>query len=162
MLMNVGFFACFIPLVVLGVFIAFGFVTDMEMPRRRERSLPLLIISITTCIGSYLMGARLAGTPIGNMILGEGLLLFIAGGVSLFWKISLHAIGAGGLLAYVVVTGIMMHIDFSLAAAWAFIVSGLAAWARLYEDAHTPGQMLSGFILGFAVMFVVLRVLMLA
>lgn len=156
MMINVGLYACLNPLVTLGIFIALGKVSDMEMPKRSERSLPLLVISIITLIGVYIMGGALTWTPIGHMIIGESIILLFAAVVSMWWKISLHTLGVGAMLSYVVILGLMFRADFGSAAAWTLLLSGLAAWARLYEKAHTPSQLLVGYVMGMSIMTIVM------
>ncbi len=74
--------------------------------------------------------------------------------VTLFWKISAHAVGTGGLL------GFLFGIVYSFAAMELLyptlacvLATGLLLSARLYLNAHTPAEVGAGFLLGLAVCF---------
>jgi membrane-associated phospholipid phosphatase len=75
-------------------------------------------------------------------------------GVTFFWKISAHMTGISGFLAIISVT-IMKFSDFGLLYYFLGIIllTGVLASSRLYLNAHTPLEVLGGFLLGFAVCF---------
>ena len=155
-LLTIGLGACIVPLIVIGVFIALGKVANFEMKDREERTAPLLAASIFTTLSSWFVMRDVIPSPLLFMVLCMNFLLISAALISMWWKISLHTIGAGAGLAFVVLMGVMSGRSFSLPAGIAFAVSGLSAWARLYVDAHTPRQLLAGFLLGVAMMSLVL------
>jgi membrane-associated phospholipid phosphatase len=74
--------------------------------------------------------------------------------ITLFWKISAHAVGTGGLL------GFLFGIVYSFAATELLyptlvcvLATGLLLSARLYLNAHTPVEVGAGFLLGLTVCF---------
>lgn len=156
---SVCFFACLVPLVVIGVFIAVGLVSDIEMPTRKERVWPMassaLVIGLALLF--YLRGLP---RPIVGMLMGEMLLLTLAACLSVFWKVSLHAMGIGGMLSFVSVVGMAYAQDFTWAAAVCFIAAAVTAWTRLYARAHTPAQLIAGYICGAVVMGIVMNFVM--
>lgn len=152
---GVCLFECIVPLAVIGVFIALGEVSGIDMPTRSERFRPLLFSSVTIAFSVYAL-RQFYPIPIIGMVIGEAAALFIAALCSRFWKISLHAIGAGAFLAYIAVTGTAFGQDFSPFAALAFVAAGVTAWARSYEQAHSPAQLLAGYVTGLAVMGLVM------
>lgn len=158
-LVLVGVFACLIPLMAIGVFILSGRVSDLEMPTARERVEPLLCSALVIG-GSLIFLISRVPRPVAGMLCGESIALFFAAFCSFFWKISLHAIGSGAFLSFVSVLGICYHQDFSFIAAIAFVAAGLTGWTRLYEEAHTPLQLFAGYMLGVAVMGIVMNFIM--
>jgi membrane-associated phospholipid phosphatase len=82
-------------------------------------------------------------------MLGASINLAIALVVSIWWKISLHMIGIGGLvgLFFALSTRIYFEITTYLIAAVA--IAGIVAWARLRLNTHNPPQVYVGFILGW-------------
>ena len=75
---------------------------------------------------------------------------------SKFWKISLHLIGIGGVLgvflALQIIKGGLLNLIVAL-----ILVSGILAFARLKEKAHSPAQVYAGFLLGvFSEFFIVI------
>lgn len=68
--------------------------------------------------------------------------------VTRFWKISLHAIGVGGLLAFTTVLWWFFDaIDISILAG-IFLMAGITGTARLYLGVHTKYQVWMGYLVG--------------
>lgn len=147
----VGIFGSLLPLLIIGAFMLVGLVSDISMPTRSERILPLLATALSMCCAAGYVWSLLP-TPILGVVLGEGLVLFAAAVWSFFWKVSLHAMGAGGLLAVIWVVGAAYGQDCTLGAAAAFVWAGVTAWTRLHERAHSPLQLLAGYVAGFTIM----------
>ncbi len=156
----VCFFACLVPLVIIGVLIALGKVSGIEMSSRSERCLPLSL-SAFAIVCSLAALNSLIPACISGMVAGEAAVLFVAAVLSFFWKVSLHAIGVGALLAFISVSGVAFHQDFSPLAAAAFVAAGVTAWTRLHEEAHTPAQLLVGYAIGFVFMGAIMNVALL-
>lgn len=156
----VGIFACANPLMVIGAFILMGKVSELEMPSRAERVWPLMASGLAIGLSLLALNVHNTPRPLLGMILGESLALFLAGLCSLRWKVSLHTIGSGALLAYVSVAGMAYHLDFAPWAAAAFVCAGLTAWARHHAKAHTWRQLLGGYALGLAVMGATMNMVM--
>lgn len=79
-------------------------------------------------------------------------MFFLALLITPFWKISLHSLGMGALISFVVILGVSCMQDFTIAACISVALTGLVCWARLYLEAHTPMQLLVGFVVGAATM----------
>lgn len=160
MLGIVGIFGSLLPLIIIGSFILFGLVSDVSMPTRSERVLPLLATALSMgCAAGYVWS--LLPTPVLGVIVGEAAVLFMAAVWSLFWKVSLHAMGAGGLLAVIWSVGAAYSQDCALGAAVAFVWAGVTAWTRLHEKAHNPWQLLAGYVSGFLIMGAAMYLLLL-
>ena len=156
----VGLYACINPLVVIGLFLWAGKVSDLQMPTRKERVWPLICTATVIGLSLFLLTPNNTPRPLFAMVIGEGLLLMAAGICSIFWKISLHSAGSGALLAFVSVTGMAYNLDFATWAAAAFIAAFVTAWTRLYQKAHTPRQLIAGYALGIIVMGLTLNHIM--
>ena len=72
------------------------------------------------------------------------------------WKISAHTIGIGGLTGAVLGMMYRLQLDFQLAFITLLFCSGIVAFARLKLKAHSPAQVYTGFIMGFAVEFLLM------
>lgn len=158
----VGIIGSLMPLIVIGGFIMFGYVSGVEMPTRSERVLPFmataLVLGCVTSLGQAYLPGQLPES-LNAVLFGESVALFVAAVCSMRWKISLHAMGAGALLAAVASIGTAYGQDFTPIAAGAFVWAGIMVWARLHEKAHTPWQLLAGYVAGFAVMGLVMYLL---
>lgn len=74
-------------------------------------------------------------------ILSSGFIIaLVAGGISFFWKISLHMIGASSTVSYLT----MLVGPLALAA---LPIIPVLAWARLVLKRHTPWQLFAGTLL---------------
>lgn len=159
-LLYIGLYACANPLVVIGLFVWWGKVSSLQMPTRSERIWPLICTAAVMGLSLFLLTPNNTPRPLVGMVLGESLLLLAAGLCSIFWKISLHAAGSGAFLSYISVTGMAYNIDFAMMAGVAFIFAFVTAWTRLYQKAHTPRQLITGYALGIVTMGLTLNSIM--
>jgi membrane-associated phospholipid phosphatase len=87
------------------------------------------------------------------MGVGSAISIFIIVFINLKWKISAHTAGIGGL------AGAIFGVSYRLAInpLWFLVVilsiSALVAISRIGLRAHTPGQTLAGFVVGFLTVF---------
>jgi len=127
-----------------------GKITSLEMETIEERRLPFMYTAI-----SYILGFILIQREIGQS-LNPFLMLVLVGAqfnivltlvISHFWKISIHMIGIGGLVG---VSMLMMKLNMQWDNIFYLIlfIAGLLAYARLKLEAHTPVQVLAGFVVG--------------
>ena len=140
-------FTLLLPL--LGVFLLkkLKIVSSIYMENQKERKWPLLI-----AISSYYLLFRMfeflyIHPIIIKLVLGAILILFLAVIISNFWKISLHMLGIGGVfgafLAFQYLFGGKLFLIILL-----LLCSGLVAYARINENAHTLKQVYLGFLVG--------------
>ena len=82
-------------------------------------------------------------------ILASTVTIAVATIITFFWKISLHTVGIGGLLAVVIVwTRMMPQVVLPLIPI-VVICAGLVGFARLQLQAHTQSQIYVGYLVGF-------------
>ena len=147
-------FTLLLPL--LGVFLLkkLKIVSSIYMENQKERKWPLLI-----AISSYYLLFRMfeflyIHPIIINLVLGAILILFLAVIISNFWKISLHMLGIGGVfgafLAFQFLFGGKLFLIILL-----LLCSGLVAYARINENAHTLKQVYLGFLVGTCAEFLI-------
>ena len=86
-------------------------------------------------------------------MIGASLALLITILINFRWKISMHMIGAGGILGLFYAFGRYFHFPSLQAVLFISVVSGLIAAARLYRGAHSPAQLYVGFGVGFLLEF---------
>ena len=147
-------FTLLLPL--LGVFLLkkLKIVSSIYMENQKERKWPLLI-----AISSYYLLFRMfeflhIHPIIIKLVLGAMLILFLAVIISNFWKISLHMLGIGGVL------GAFLALQYLFSGNLFLIIllllcSGLVAYARINENAHTLKQVYLGFLVGTCAEFLI-------
>ena len=140
------------PLLVILIFYKFGFIKSLQMESRRERILPLFTVSIFFYATYYLLKQESYYALFNIFMLGATLLTILSVLINYFTKISIHMLALGGLFGTLAGFSISynqqyMYILYLLAA-----VAGLTGFARLKLNAHTPGQVYGGYLLGTGLM----------
>lgn len=142
-------FADGVPLTYIALGRRFGWVTSPDLPRREERAPIIAVNLIGNLLGFFLL--RALNAPI---LLSTLLLVYVALGVTMmtissFWKISLHAGGAGGFAAF---------LTWTFGPVWAltFLALPLIGWARVYRKRHNWSQVWAGGAAGAVVTLIVL------
>jgi len=143
-----------LPLSFIPVLNYLKIVNNIEMEKTSERVFPLLLTSIFFFLTYYLL-RRFPIPLINSFILASTLCVFINFLINLKWKVSSHLIGVGGFTGLVSVVSIRIHSDVFLYLILAIAISGLAGFARLRLDKHTPAQVYTGFLLGYCTMLAI-------
>jgi hypothetical protein len=65
-----------------------------------------------------------------------------------YFKISMHAIGVGGGLAFMILLGIISTVPIGLPISIATIITGAVLTARFIVSDHQPGDIYSGLFIG--------------
>jgi membrane-associated phospholipid phosphatase len=143
--------SCLLPLSLVPLMLQFKLIENLRMETRKERIIPVFSTGLFYILGFYLL--RQLGLPafIYQFVFGSLIALFAALAITLFWKISLHLVGIGGVTGAVVALSLIMGLGITPVLVALFWVAGITASARLYLGAHTPLQTLAGFLLGFII-----------
>jgi membrane-associated phospholipid phosphatase len=142
-----------IPGLLILLMVKGGGASDLELTDKRERAVPYLICITAnmTCL-FYLFKMQMPFWLL-SMFSGVCLSLFIALLINFAWKISVHAIGIGGLLGAVMGVALIQMTN----PCWLFIsillASGAVCTSRIILKKHTPMQTYTGFGLGFICTF---------
>ena len=134
------------------VFIVFarmlGYVSDLRMRGRRERIFALVVAGVCAAAFDHILGSWHAPSIMRMFVIATAAIMIMAALLAFFSRISLHAIGWGGLVALVSYMS-MLHPGLSLLLAIVVLLAGLVGTARIYLDEHKPWQVYVGFIVGF-------------
>lgn len=139
-----------LPLVVAGVYALF-FIRKENVNESNHRS---LLLSFVLIIYSVSLFNSAIPSYFYIYVVSCTVALFFAAIVTYFWKISLHAIGSGGLVGALVGACIIIPTPYVRVAVLQFIpfavvLAGIIGTARLYLQAHTSLQVYAGYLLGF-------------
>ena len=161
------FFSTFIiPLISVLLMKALKLIPSLDLKNSEDRIGPFIVTGVFYLSTFYLV-YRIPEMPVAfkACFLGAVIGLFIAFFINLFSKISLHAIGMGGLLGMVMITmqrtqlsyflintGIFGVVEVSLFGLLmaTILVCGIVGSARLILDAHEPKDLYGGFLVGLA------------
>lgn len=144
-----------LPAVPILLMIKRGDVKDLFISRREERTLPYIFTFIAYICWVIFMW-RMLHFPVFIVLMGFGsaLSIFIIVIINLKWKISAHLAGMGGLWGAIIGVCYRTGINPVWLFALVLFISALVAFSRLELKAHTPGQTLAGFAVGFSMVFI--------
>lgn len=139
---------------MLGIYLLhlIGYVRDLHMTDRRDRVMPMVLTTAVYLAISWMFFQKGASYIVAIVMGAISIALLFTTLISLVWKISAHAVGAGGVLGCVLMVSYVFSASYLLYPVLGLtVVLGLLLSARLYLNAHTPAQIWAGFALGFAV-----------
>lgn len=135
------FFASILPIISSYLWILRNNL-EVDMPRREDRIYPLLMVIIFYVVGVIVLFAT-GAPPLTSALmvcyLNNTLIVLL---FSLFWKISIHAMGISGPATALIYLFGWPGLLFSL-------LVPLVVWSRLHLKRHTPSQLIIGTILGY-------------
>ncbi|HEY84872.1 MAG TPA: hypothetical protein G4N96_07155 [Chloroflexi bacterium] len=132
------------PIACIVYLVKTGQLTDIHMPKRKERLKPLLFTFGWLIISIIALAIFKAPSSL-ILLTGVALLqVLVLGLITTLWKISFHS---SAIMSAATVT-VLFHSQ------WAFIalpLVPLVGWARIKLRRHTLWQVISGYIAGIAV-----------
>jgi len=148
----------FILILINNVLLPFSFIpyfkirniiSSWKLDSRKERTIPLLSTSFFYSVTFFITFRYHIPVFIKLFILTTAVLAILMTIINLWHKISIHSAGSGALAALVAVLSIKMHAPLPWLMAAVIISAGLVLTSRLWLDYHKPGEVWSGFFLGF-------------
>ncbi len=164
--------AVVLPLVGIILLKKLELVKTNEMESRYERIGPLIITGLLYAwlsVNFYRSNGHVPD-PITLVTIGATLALFIAFFFNNFFKISLHAVGIGGLITGAIIMsmnwsyGYVIWFDNAFLHIIALVIlilvlSGLVLSSRMYLGAHNLSQIYHGFVVGVLGQVIALRIM---
>lgn len=154
-LLLLGFVSAFtflLPAISIFFMVKLKMVDSFEMQSGKERPIPLIVVALFFYATYYLFRELPVSNIFTIFMLGATLLVLISLLINYFFKISLHMMALGGLLATLTGFSFLIHQDIRVYLFLIILITGITGTARLKLDAHTPSQIYSGFLLGASVM----------
>ena len=139
----------FIPLALIPFLRYRNLISSFHIDDRKERIIPLLITSILYCTTSFIVFRYQIPFFLKSFIFATSVVAIVVSMINFWWKISIHAVGAGALTATVFSLSFKMHTPLTWYLLAVILVSGLILSARLRLNAHNPSQVWVGFLTGF-------------
>jgi hypothetical protein len=138
-----------IPVAMMLLFYFTRLTKSLQFSERRERLFPLYV-TLFFYIATYILIRKLPVSQVYQRFIFSACLsvLFVLA-ISYFWKISAHLVGWGGVVGLIVVLSFRFDTDLMLFLIIAIVAAGVTAFARLKLNEHIPGQVYSGFMVGF-------------
>jgi len=138
-----------IPLALLPFLRYRDIISSYQIDDRRERIIPLLTTSILYCTTSFIVFRFQVPFFLKSFIFATSVVAIIVSMINFWWKISIHAVGAGALTATVLSLSIRMHTPLTWYLLAVVLSSGVVLSARLRLNSHNPSQVWVGYLTGF-------------
>jgi len=138
-----------IPVLLLALLKKVKLIDDFHLKTINERKFPILFFIML----SFLIGRAMIGIGIVDLLAFSffGVAFALSFTYLLFnikIKTSLHTLGIGGIIGFVMVISYEYQLNFNALLAGLFILAGLIGVSRLGLNAHRPKEVYIGFILG--------------
>lgn len=155
----IGINTLVLPLVMIPLFYRLGIIKSIHMPNHKERLVPIVFTLIPYAFSFYFLRKLPIPSIVPLYMLAATATVVLTLVVTIWWKISIHMVGIGGLTGLVFAFALILQADVIVYLALSFFVAGIVAWARLWLKAHNPAQVYTGFLLGWLTMVCVLLLL---
>lgn len=149
----------FLPLSVLPFLMQMNFISSYTLADREERVVPLIISAILYAVSSYIIYRFPVPHFLKSYIFSVFVVSAIITIINFKWKISLHSVGVGAMLALLFFLSFELYSVLFLFFVFAAIIGGMVLSARLRLNLHSPSQVWWGFFIGFGMVMILLTFL---
>jgi hypothetical protein len=139
----------FLPLVSVLLLRALKFISSIQLKRRKDRIIPYVICMIYYWWSWYAFHNQPEFTNFSTQ-LSFAIFLACVGGfmANIYLKVSMHAIAAGVMLAFVAALGFWGNDNSSIYISIALFLTGIICTARFIESDHTVKEIYGGLLIG--------------
>ncbi|MDF2448630.1 MAG: putative rane protein [Bacteroidota bacterium] len=146
-------FTFLLPALNLLILYKLNYVSSLKIENRKERTFPLIMTSLCYFGLFYMIYDFNIWPAVKIFILGGGLCILFTAIINMWWQISAHMIGIGGVCGVLFALSYFMNLPMLNILSSCLVLAGIIGFARLQLDAHTASQVYSGFILGSLIQF---------
>lgn len=148
MLLTVYISTILMPSLLIHLYRRFQGWTSKELGRKERRVVPYLI-SILCYFGCFfLMEYRNTPRVISIILVAALVIQMVCALINVWWKISTHTAGIGGLAGGLVVYSIAFSFNPIWWLAFVILLAGMVGTARMILRQHTLAQVVAGFLVG--------------
>jgi hypothetical protein len=148
-------FTVAIPVGSVFILVKFKAINSVEQKTRTERTVPLLIAGISYM--TLLFVIKPTNIPPFFMYLLYSATFALLTGlvINLVYKISLHTLGWGAFTATITIISIHLGMSLMPFILISILLSGIAGYARLKQNAHNQAQVYLGYVAGVCVVILI-------
>ena len=158
LLLQVWLFTIFLPTMLIRVYNRYQNWRPFEIGTRERRMIPYVISILCYLLCSYVMEVMHIPHFMRSIIIAALAIQITCSIINLFWKISTHTAGIGGM------AGALMAFaqTFSFNPVWwlclVIIVAGVLGTSRMILRQHTLHQVVGGFVTGLLCAFLAIMI----
>lgn len=149
---QIGVATIFFPLLVVALLKGLGFISSIFMRTQKERIIPLLATMMCYWWISHVFKSLDAPLVLQVLLRGAYWSIVVLFLCSIFFKISMHTMAAGGMLGMLIVLMIVTPVSMIVPLVAGILIAGISGTARMLLGAHTQFEIWAGYILGILVM----------
>ena len=139
----------FFPLVTVLLAKALGFLDSIFLKTQKERVIPYIACGIYYFWMCYVLRNQ---DQFSKEVVQLSMAIFIASSIGLlvniYMKVSMHAISAGIMLAFMVLLAMTQPGNYAVYLSISFLIAGLVCTSRLILSDHTPAEIYIGLLVG--------------
>ena len=137
------------PVVSVLLMKALGFISSIYLRTQRDRIIPYVVCMIYYWWIWYVMFNR-PEVPHELTVLSLAIFLASIGGLmaNISMKVSMHAMAAGIMVAFVIMLGFSQDISFGIYISLAILLAGIICTSRFIASDHTPKEIYGGLVIG--------------
>jgi hypothetical protein len=147
---------CIVPLAFIPFLLYQRMIMNIEMETRRDRYMPLIVCLLMYALCYYMIRKISIPHLYHSFILSSLFAVLVTMIITIKYKISLHMIGAGGLVALIGFLAFYLKVDLQFYFGISVLMAGLTGTARIILNAHKPDEIYTGFLTGFSVVLLTL------
>lgn len=136
------------PFITVFLLKQLGFVKSIALKTREERIIPYIAMSTFYFWTFMVVRNQAIGDLFTHIMLGAALSVFGAFFLNNFYKISIHAVGAGGFVAIALIITMASNYNLTPVLLLVILAAGLVGTSRLYLKAHAQRDIYSGYMIG--------------
>lgn len=137
-----------LPLMLLPIYRYRNIISSWTIDERTERIVPLSVTTLLYLATTILIFRFPIPLFLKSFVLAAFILSLLITIISYRWKISIHAMGAGALIALVLILSFKLESSLISYLLPVIIVAGMVMSSRLKLNAHNPAQVWCGFLTG--------------
>jgi len=138
-----------LPFSLMPFFIHRNIISTWTIENRRERVIPLILTTILYSVTSFIIFRLPIPLFLKTFIFSTFFLSIIVTVINFWWKISLHSVASGAIIALVLILSFKMFTPLTGYLIISVISGGLVLSSRLRLNYHNPLQVWIGFLAGF-------------
>lgn len=147
-LLRIAYIATFFPILTVLLLKGVGFIESIHLHTPKDRIIPLIGTMIFYFWVYHVFKHIDAPFLLRVLLLGCFWGVIVMFMVSIFFKVSMHTTGAGGMIGILLVLMFNSPVNMAIPFFAALMIAGIIGTARMILKAHTLGQIWLGYILG--------------
>lgn len=150
-------FTAVIPMGLVLLLKSMKVIDDIGLNGRKERFIPYLIMIASYFGTAVFFWVKGAPSWMWLFYVGGGVAAIINMFINFSWKISAHSTAMAGVVAMLLVINRdgLPHVDLTWWMVGTVVLTGLLGTARIWLGRHTLGQVMAGYAVGFASVYLI-------